>query len=169
MDDIIVRVAHIRKHVSVAFRARLRAHQHQGSPQPRPVAYLRARSLRRSLAVGIWVLMALGFSSSAFAQTHPGQVTNDPTDPHSRGVQAREQEKLENYRPVSSATVPEGEAGREGQIIDTIQVVGNVRVESESVLHQTQTRVGAPLDRSEEHTSELQSRPHLVCRLLLEK
>src|SRR2546429_1959060 len=26
-----------------------------------------------------------------------------------------------------------------------------------------------PLDRSEEHTSELQSRLHLVCRLLLEK
>src|SRR5690625_6706897 len=28
---------------------------------------------------------------------------------------------------------------------------------------------GAPLRRSEEHTSELQSRGHLVCRLLLEK
>src|SRR3989442_2970848 len=27
----------------------------------------------------------------------------------------------------------------------------------------------APHGRSEEHTSELQSRPHLVCRLLLEK
>src|SRR5436305_12005021 len=27
----------------------------------------------------------------------------------------------------------------------------------------------SPLLRSEEHTSELQSRPHLVCRLLLEK
>src|SRR5436305_7870459 len=27
----------------------------------------------------------------------------------------------------------------------------------------------APARRSEEHTSELQSRPHLVCRLLLEK
>src|SRR5215813_15643639 len=27
----------------------------------------------------------------------------------------------------------------------------------------------APGARSEEHTSELQSRPHLVCRLLLEK
>src|SRR3989442_3188465 len=26
-----------------------------------------------------------------------------------------------------------------------------------------------PIKRSEEHTSELQSRPHLVCRLLLEK
>src|SRR3989442_9888002 len=29
--------------------------------------------------------------------------------------------------------------------------------------------VNAEKDRSEEHTSELQSRPHLVCRLLLEK
>src|SRR3989442_2712896 len=30
--------------------------------------------------------------------------------------------------------------------------------------------LGIPADiRSEEHTSELQSRPHLVCRLLLEK
>src|SRR5436305_10757959 len=27
----------------------------------------------------------------------------------------------------------------------------------------------AQVNRSEEHTSELQSRPHLVCRLLLEK
>src|SRR3989442_11224998 len=30
-------------------------------------------------------------------------------------------------------------------------------------------RTSARLLRSEEHTSELQSRPHLVCRLLLEK
>src|SRR5215813_15031180 len=30
-------------------------------------------------------------------------------------------------------------------------------------------RGSRPLVRSEEHTSELQSRPHLVCRLLLEK
>src|SRR3989442_6872361 len=29
--------------------------------------------------------------------------------------------------------------------------------------------VARPEARSEEHTSELQSRPHLVCRLLLEK
>src|SRR5690554_7134562 len=28
---------------------------------------------------------------------------------------------------------------------------------------------GVVIHRSEEHTSELQSRPHLVCRLLLEK
>src|SRR5436305_7977229 len=30
-------------------------------------------------------------------------------------------------------------------------------------------RIGKRSSRSEEHTSELQSRPHLVCRLLLEK
>src|SRR5215813_15322629 len=30
-------------------------------------------------------------------------------------------------------------------------------------------RSSLPSARSEEHTSELQSRPHLVCRLLLEK
>src|SRR3989442_8015007 len=30
-------------------------------------------------------------------------------------------------------------------------------------------RASRPTGRSEEHTSELQSRPHLVCRLLLEK
>src|SRR2546422_2956840 len=33
----------------------------------------------------------------------------------------------------------------------------------------TSPRGTAPLRRSEEHTSELQSRLHLVCRLLLEK
>src|SRR3989442_5549658 len=30
-------------------------------------------------------------------------------------------------------------------------------------------RAAQAVNRSEEHTSELQSRPHLVCRLLLEK
>src|SRR5690625_2527488 len=33
--------------------------------------------------------------------------------------------------------------------------------------HQERTNPQAEIDRSEEHTSELQSRGHLVCRLLL--
>src|SRR3712207_7166391 len=37
------------------------------------------------------------------------------------------------------------------------------------VIGVTTFTVGALLDRSEEHTSELQSRQYLVCRLLLEK
>src|SRR6266498_5916677 len=36
-------------------------------------------------------------------------------------------------------------------------------------LGQRLSEIVAGLARSEEHTSELQSRPHLVCRLLLEK
>src|SRR3712207_8688234 len=35
--------------------------------------------------------------------------------------------------------------------------------------HNAKTLGGWELDRSEEHTSELQSRQYLVCRLLLEK
>src|SRR2546422_5138516 len=37
------------------------------------------------------------------------------------------------------------------------------------LVDQRQASVGLGLHRSEEHTSELQSRLHLVCRLLLEK
>src|SRR5690625_6619711 len=46
--------------------------------------------------------------------------------------------------------------------IERIERAGysNLRVESSAL---------APDERSEEHTSELQSRGHLVCRLLLEK
>src|SRR5690554_5032937 len=39
----------------------------------------------------------------------------------------------------------------------------------EAIFHRAFDRVIDPISRSEEHTSELQSRPHLVCRLLLEK
>src|SRR5207253_8181944 len=44
---------------------------------------------------------------------------------------------------------------------------GSGRVDPDSVL--TSARRGSWRPRSEEHTSELQSRGHLVCRLLLEK
>src|SRR5690625_5578206 len=43
---------------------------------------------------------------------------------------------------------------------DAIEVIAYLRA---------RTRVTRPAKRSEEHTSELQSRGHLVCRLLLEK
>src|SRR3712207_7211272 len=40
---------------------------------------------------------------------------------------------------------------------------------SQEQWHQGGQGVGGPVARSEEHTSELQSRQYLVCRLLLEK
>src|SRR3712207_7159534 len=45
-----------------------------------------------------------------------------------------------------------------------LQIVPPLRV-----LGEEHRREGPRLDRSEEHTSELQSRQYLVCRLLLEK
>src|SRR2546429_6189418 len=53
-----------------------------------------------------------------------------------------------------------------GQQQGNAAVLGNVGQAIHRVLH-VQRHVGAT--RSEEHTSELQSRLHLVCRLLLEK
>src|SRR3712207_7367467 len=43
------------------------------------------------------------------------------------------------------------------------------RVQAPSVPGSTGTTSRCPISRSEEHTSELQSRQYLVCRLLLEK
>src|SRR2546429_3747967 len=57
--------------------------------------------------------------------------------------------------------------------VDDDPLVGIVeRVEDECLERRVGITFGwrdAPHDRSEEHTSELQSRLHLVCRLLLEK
>src|SRR5690625_6346775 len=48
------------------------------------------------------------------------------------------------------------------------QVTAFVQLDAPSALDVAE-QGGEPADRSEEHTSELQSRGHLVCRLLLEK
>src|SRR2546429_7007186 len=48
-----------------------------------------------------------------------------------------------------------------------VQLVGSDRLEGRILVH---VALPSPqIERSEEHTSELQSRLHLVCRLLLEK
>src|SRR5215813_15536311 len=51
---------------------------------------------------------------------------------------------------------------------DALPILGLAMADSFSPSPDHATRPG-PVPRSEEHTSELQSRPHLVCRLLLEK
>src|SRR5690554_2853661 len=57
---------------------------------------------------------------------------------------------------------------QEGQAVYWSRSRGKLWRKGESSGHQQVLR-DIRLDRSEEHTSELQSRPHLVCRLLLEK
>src|SRR6266699_5420639 len=59
-------------------------------------------------------------------------------------------------RPPRSTLFPYTTLFRSGQLVGgTVHAIGNALYEW--------------MGRSEEHTSELQSRPHLVCRLLLEK
>src|SRR3712207_6900560 len=56
-----------------------------------------------------------------------------------------------------------GEAGADG-----LPVGGRVGGVQRHLAHARGGRVAVDRDRSEEHTSELQSRQYLVCRLLLE-
>src|SRR6266498_1151800 len=53
-------------------------------------------------------------------------------------------------------------------VLCTLLIGGRVRGEERNLIMRPLVWIYRPL-RSEEHTSELQSRPHLVCRLLLEK
>src|SRR3989442_6410118 len=65
------------------------------------------------------------------------------------------------------------QAGLRGQLpLYSVYTVDEISLPAvkEAALGNWETRFWSPdLKRSEEHTSELQSRPHLVCRLLLEK
>src|SRR2546421_5938744 len=66
---------------------------------------------------------------------------------------------LHDALPISGASF----SGR-----DVVLLLGGLFLLAKSVLEIHQTLEG-PASRSEEHTSELQSRSDLVCRLLLEK
>src|SRR3712207_6945488 len=50
-----------------------------------------------------------------------------------------------------------------------LEAVGEVRALEERLGRDAPPEHAGAAERSEEHTSELQSRPYLVCRLLLEK
>src|SRR5690606_40576061 len=56
-----------------------------------------------------------------------------------------------------------------GQLLETLAVEDAHLMVAGFHHHEQVERIGAVLRRSEEHTSELQSRENLVCRLLLEK
>src|SRR5690554_7294223 len=69
------------------------------------------------------------------------------------------------HQDVSTSSLTGPEQGVPRTIWDGVKTIGI------SLIDPLLSRVGAKIPlpgRSEEHTSELQSRPHLVCRLLLE-
>src|SRR5690348_17918892 len=62
--------------------------------------------------------------------------------------------------------------GDSARAIEQLRIAHHARPEDAAILHQlgaAQVIAGDLRGRSEEHTSELQSPVHLVCRLLLEK
>src|SRR3712207_8983680 len=64
--------------------------------------------------------------------------------------------------PLAGQVADVGDAVERQQVVLAQRVERDLRGDDELV-------VGAVVGRSEEHTSELQSRQYLVCRLLLEK
>ena len=61
-------------------------------------------------------------------------------------------------------------AARWADLVGITTVAGNVPLEHTTAnACRLRSLLGLDVERSEEHTSELQSRPHLVCRLPLEK
>src|SRR2546422_1930677 len=85
---------------------------------------------------------------------------------------------IRNLRGTIYVTYALQDAGKEDDVagvghgfVNAFDTDGNLirRVASKGRLNSPWGLALAPADRSEEHTSELQSRLHLVCRLLLEK
>src|SRR3712207_8319028 len=73
---------------------------------------------------------------------------------------------------MSRGTITQGVKGLvKGAVSDvrTYSVLGSTGVPSSYIFPGTIATTSAGMARSEEHTSELQSRQYLVCRLLLEK
>src|SRR5687768_18161404 len=59
--------------------------------------------------------------------------------------------------------------GRKGNLVIRETGTGGLFSSKDFQYEQTGNNIAYRFERSEEHTSELQSRLHLVCRLLLEK
>src|SRR5258708_30614358 len=61
------------------------------------------------------------------------------------------------------------EAVTVNQLVDIVEDIAGIKLQRKYDLSAPKGVNGRNSDRSEEHTSELQSPDHLVCRLLLEK
>src|SRR3712207_7897998 len=80
----------------------------------------------------------------------------------------RSQRPCLSLRHPASIAVPAIEECRDAPVGDAVHVQGPLRG-LQSLGKGGEVRLAWRIERSEEHTSELQSRQYLVCRLLLEK
>src|SRR5690625_5456920 len=76
---------------------------------------------------------------------------------------------------ISSGTLSEIESAKHTALMDSVRDIERIGDHFENIVELIDYKISNKVDltdqaqRSEEHTSELQSRGHLVCRLLLEK
>src|SRR5206468_12743126 len=132
-----------------------------------------AGTLALALVIGIWLIFSLREAAQTVAR---GAHTSETLHRYSAGVEV--------WREMSTSADPrfqrtEAVAQRDslGRMLRAklADLSNDLPKQSERDLVQTvlggltSTSAGARQDRSEEHTSELQSRSDLVCRLLLEK
>src|SRR6266702_3869462 len=109
-----------------------------------------------------------------------GVVAVDPTSPFTGGALLGDRIRMESasldpnvfIRSMATRGAHGGLATTTEEVADLLEAFGFARLLVETVgVGQTELDIArsAETTRSEEHTSELQSRGHLVCRLLLEK
>src|SRR5256884_6111958 len=114
--------------------------------------------------------------STKIASVHARQVID------SRGNPTVEADVLLDGGALGRAAVPSGASTGEHEALElrdgdkskylgkgVLKAVANANTEIAKSVTGLDAADQRALDRSEEHTSELQSRLHLVCRLLLEK
>lgn len=87
-------------------------------------------------------VVSCALASPAGAQTDPRRDLGNQLPQDGQA----DEELPEDLEPAESATVPEGTPAQEGQTVDVVQVVGNRRVEADSILQRVQTEQGKPLD-----------------------
>lgn len=98
--------------------------------------------LRRWIWFGVIFVVSCALASPAGAQTDPRRDLGNQLPQDGQA----DEELPEDLEPAESATVPEGTPAQEGQTVDVVQVVGNRRVEADSILQRVQTEQGKPLD-----------------------
>src|SRR5690554_7505079 len=105
--------------------------------------------------------------AAAPAPAAPAATTEGSEDADSKYITVKSPMIGTFYRSPSPDKPVYIEVGSEVKVGDTVCIIEAMKLFNE-IESEVQGKIVKVL-RSEEHTSELQSRPHLVCRLLLEK
>src|SRR2546427_2462014 len=79
-------------------------------------------------------------------------------------IEAAERQRAEAERRMAEYDARMRSAQKEAE-----EMIAQAKVRAQQMMEENERRMSAEAERSEEHTSELQSQSNLVCRLLLEK